>query len=102
MIATREFVLPPDHPILPGHFPSHPVVPGVILLSWVELMAAELASAPVTACAWLNVKFVQPLSPAQTCRITLTSATSGSAAFRIERDGQLIASGLLKWEIAVT
>jgi 3-hydroxymyristoyl/3-hydroxydecanoyl-(acyl carrier protein) dehydratase len=102
MIATREFALPADHPVLPGHFPGHPVVPGILLLSWCELLAAELACAPVMMCAWINVKFVRPLSPAQTCRITLISATPGNAKFRIERGGQLIASGILKWQLAMT
>lgn len=97
MIATREFVLTEDHPAVPGHFPSHPVVPGVVLLSWCELLAAELASAPVAANNWFNVKFSQPLTPGQTCRITLDSQVPGSASFRIERAGDLIASGRLEW-----
>lgn len=97
MIVTREFVLPGDHPVLSGHFPAHPVVPGVILLAWCELLAAELAGTPVAVHAWINVKFVRPLEPAQTCRITLSSDTPGKAVFRIERGDQSIASGRLEW-----
>lgn len=97
MIATREFFLPANHPALSGHFPGHPVVPGVILLSWCEMLAGELVSAPITVCAWNNIKFVRPLSPAQTCSITIACTVPGKAAFRIERGEHLIAHGNLEW-----
>lgn len=32
VLATRTFA--PDHPSLAGHFPAHPVLPGVLLLDW--------------------------------------------------------------------
>lgn len=33
---TETLVIPATHPSLPGHFPGHPVVPGVVLLEAVE------------------------------------------------------------------
>ncbi|RBC43168.1 hypothetical protein BRN41_12545, partial [Xanthomonas oryzae pv. oryzae] len=35
-----DFVVPHDHPCLPGHFPGRPVVPGVVVLDHV-LQAVE-------------------------------------------------------------
>lgn len=99
MMVTREFVLPNDHPVLPGHFLGHPVVPGVVLLSWCELLAEELAGTPIAASKWVNVKFVQLLRPAQTCRITLTCDAPGTAKFLIKCGEQLIANGQLEWPL---
>ena len=39
-----RFTIPDDHPSLPGHFPGHPVVPGVVLLDRV-LQAIEQVTA---------------------------------------------------------
>ncbi|MFN0160129.1 MAG: hypothetical protein ACKVQQ_02800 [Burkholderiales bacterium] len=100
MTAVREFVLPADHPVLPGHFPAHPVVPGVILLSWCELVAAELAGVPITVERWRNVKFIEPLDPGQVCTVIVISEAPGSANFRVERDGRAIAGGRLEWRAA--
>lgn len=33
---SKTFVIPAEHPSLPGHFPGNPVVPGVVLLEVVE------------------------------------------------------------------
>ena len=45
-----QFVVAPDHPSLPGHFPGRPLVPGVVLLDRV-LEAIEAATARCPRCA---------------------------------------------------
>lgn len=106
-----RFAIPADHPCLPGHFPGRPVVPGVVMLDRVfaaieaaeagliaDLVAAP-AAAPSPARRLPQVKFVQPLLPAQAARIELERLSSPDAAprwrFRVlrEADGALLASG---------
>jgi len=59
-----QFEVPPDHPALPGHFPGHPVVPGVVLLD--ETFALILAAHPGRTLAGLQtVKFTAPVGPGQ-------------------------------------
>lgn len=62
-----DFVVPHDHPCLPGHFPGRPVVPGVVVLDHV-LQAVEALHGPRAAARLPQVKFVQPLLPGQTAR----------------------------------
>ena len=99
--APMSFTIPPDHPCLPGHFPGHPLVPGVVLLD--EVLAqieAGLVEAGLGAPGPLRlpqVKFVQPLLPGETAEV-LVEAVEGDAPrwrFRVLRvDGEvLLASG---------
>ena len=105
-----RFAIPADHPCLPGHFPGRPVVPGVVMLDRVfaAIEAAEAgpaadlvaAAAPPSPMLRLpQVKFVQPLLPAQAARIELERLSSPDAAprwrFRVlrEADGALLATG---------
>ncbi|MBB1059893.1 hypothetical protein [Marilutibacter spongiae] len=96
-----QFSVPPDHPCLPGHFPGHPLVPGVLILDHV-VEAAEAAGAPVdTAWAWPQLKFLQPLLPGEQARIELERLDDGPAAagrwrFRVHRGDALLASGELR------
>jgi 3-hydroxymyristoyl/3-hydroxydecanoyl-(acyl carrier protein) dehydratase len=87
-----------DHPALPGHFPGQPLVPGVMLL---EQLALALR-------AWRNqrlvrvpeAKFVAPLRPGESARLQLTPAAASASRvnFRIERDGILLARGVIEGE----
>lgn len=82
-----------DHPALPGHFPGHPVVPGVVLLDRVaEALSAwrgmRIAGLP-------QVKFMRPLLPGQSADLHLEDGVGG-VRFRVLHEGTLIASGQLE------
>jgi 3-hydroxyacyl-[acyl-carrier-protein] dehydratase len=85
------FVIAPDHPSLPGHFPGHPVVPGVVVLEQV-LAEIERAHGPLGPLRLPQVKFVQPLLPDENAEIELTGAAP-RWKFRVLRGDTLIASG---------
>ena len=55
-----------SHPALPGHFPGHPVVPGVVLL---EAVAAALPQ-HARATGFPVVKFLAPLLPEHEFEVT--------------------------------
>ncbi|MFC7519720.1 hypothetical protein ACFQS6_04640 [Xanthomonas populi] len=93
-----DFVVPHDHPCLPGHFPGRPVVPGVVVLDHV-LQAVEAAHGPRAALRLPQVKFVQPLLPGQTASVTLDGACP-RWRFRVQRADQLLVSGELVAEAA--
>lgn len=70
MEYSVERCIAADHPCLPGHFPGHPLVPGVVILQCVvEALAECLPAQHVIAVD--NAKFVAPLLPDQTFTISL-------------------------------
>ena len=86
-----DFVVPPDHPSLPGHFPGRPLVPGVVVLERV-VAAIESLHGPLGPLRLPQVKFQQPLLPGEHARIEL-DGEAPRWRFRVVRDGATIASG---------
>ncbi len=91
-MTPATFTISADHPCLPGHFPGQPVVPGVVILDAV-LEALEQQAGPLAATRWPQVKFLQPMLPGQSARITLEPLADGRWRFRVSTDAALIASG---------
>lgn len=95
MEYSEECLVDSGHPALPGHFPGYPVVPGVVLLEQV-LRAATRAGVAVAVNVLPQVKFIEPLLPAQPFHIHLRSDRPDRWRFECVREGRVIASGLLQ------
>ncbi len=87
-----------SHPALPGHFPGHPVVPGVVLLDAVIAELARHAGGAVRVTGFPAVKFLAPLWPEQEATVTFTSRRPGQAGFEIAAGGAKLASGSISYE----
>lgn len=66
-MMRSEFTMASTHPCLPGHFPGHPVVPGVVMLD--HVIAAVQAGAGVHVTGVKRCKFARPLYPERACTI---------------------------------
>ena len=66
-----HFSSPADHPCLPGHFPGHPLVPGVVVLEQVLLAAAAEHGQALSHLRLPQVKFLAPLYPGQQATVQL-------------------------------
>lgn len=95
-LYTARQVIAPDHPALPGHFPGHPVVPGVVLLSYVEQALRRQLGGPIRVEGVPSVKFVAPLSPGQAFEIQLEMISPAAVRFAIRQEERLIASGQVR------
>ena len=71
------FMLPHDHSCLPGHFPGHPVVPGVLLLD-----AGMNLLGQADLCVDM-VKFLHPVLPGQ--NVVFLARNSGSVVRLVAR-----------------
>ena len=80
-----------NHPMLAGHFPGHPIVPGAWLLAWV-VAAAESRR---TVAGVKRVKFLRPLAPDQMFECTLQESDV-TMRFTVTSAGELIAAGSLR------
>ena len=79
-IFVGEATIPADHPALPGHFPGHAIVPGVVLLELVEALLAEHGYR-VRECP--QVKFLVPVDPLTRLTLRVEVTERASARFAI-------------------
>jgi acyl dehydratase len=87
----------PDHPAFAGHFPGHPVLPGVALLSLVMQALAQqpaLAARLGTTPRIDNAKFLHAVGPGATLRLALREQGSG-VAFDVWQGDTAVARGQL-------
>jgi 3-hydroxymyristoyl/3-hydroxydecanoyl-(acyl carrier protein) dehydratase len=100
-----------DHPMLAGHFPGRPIVPGAWLLAWVVAAATRRLQAEGEARAVAGVKrvkFLRPLAPNQTfeCELKIGVQVAGTDArthntvrFTVTSGGIGIAEGSLQLQV---
>lgn len=94
-----------DHPMLAGHFPGHPIVPGAWLLAWVLAAAMRrlLATGESRSIAAIKrVKFLRPLAPDCAFECTLDPASrNDTMRFAVTSGGGVIAEGSLQLQQVV-
>lgn len=91
--APRETAwrVPLEHPAFAGHFPGHPIVPGVLLLA--EALAAVQAASNTTALDWqvASAKFTRPVAPGTDLVIVLAPGEGGSLAVEMRAGEHIVA-----------
>lgn len=80
------------HPALPGHFPGHPVAPGVLLLQRVAAALRQWRGLRVTR---VDAKFLAPLLPERDARIEL-EGDGARMRFTVRDDHTVFARGTLE------
>jgi len=94
-MARFPLLIPASHPALPGHFPGHPLVPGVLLLDAVIEAAQHWLRTPIQLRTLTQAKFIAPLLPDQAAQIELRRQGSG-LRFSVTRGATTLAQGLLQ------
>jgi len=95
--STTEFTISHDHPALEGHFPGHPVVPGVVILD--HIITAVNSHRPDSRVISIgHAKFHHPLPLDRPSDIELSSRQGNRLGFRCVQAGTLICSGELQLE----
>lgn len=89
-----RFTVSPDDPCLDGHFPGHPLVPGVVVLERV-LQAVEAGHGLLGPLHLPQVKFLQPLRPGEEAEVVL-EGTAPAWRFQVRRGDTVLASGQLR------
>jgi len=82
-----------------GHFPGHPVLPGVFLLE-MAIRAAEYALEQAAMprhqiCSVSRLRFVNPILPGDTCVLRLHWATPGQIQIAFTKAGTNVAHGVI-------
>ncbi|MBU6469516.1 MAG: beta-hydroxyacyl-ACP dehydratase [Gammaproteobacteria bacterium] len=85
-----------DNSWFEGHFPGHPILPGVAQIAWAVYYAAELYAGTPTQPGLEQVKFKRPILPGAQLMLRLTRAADGARLRYEYRDAeQSYASGVL-------
>lgn len=90
----REAAIDSDHPALPGHFPGHPTVPAVLILSRV-IAAARRAYPDAKVNGIRKAKFLRRLGPDQPFDIELGTPAEDTLKFACRAAGAVIVQGRL-------
>ncbi len=98
-----------NEPFFQGHFPGHPVMPGVLIIEAMAQTAAGLvistlgpeAGIPVVYFMSIeNAKFRKPVTPGDTLRLTLTKERRRGQVWRFE--GVARVDGVVVAEAGIT
>jgi 3-hydroxyacyl-[acyl-carrier-protein] dehydratase len=82
----------PDHPILKGHFPGQPVVPGACMLQLVKDIIAAVLEANIIMEKATAIKFISMITPETSLKANI------SLGYKIEDDGKINVSAVIKTE----
>lgn len=97
MTHKRVVSIGPDHPALPGHFPGHPVVPGVLVMDEVVETLREHCGQALVVTGLPSVKLSSPLLPGERLTIEIVQEDSGTAAFTCRVDRRMVAAGSIRF-----
>ena len=93
-IWTIQVKLNPGHPVYQGHFPGHPVVPGVCLLQLIKECVEDIRQQKLQVTQVSSCKFLSAIKPTDTPRISLTWSVKETEDHNL----QLQAEGIAKDE----
>lgn len=68
--GTLFLQLNPDHAIYQGHFPTHPVVPGVCLLQLIKESVENIRHQKMQYMQISSCKFLAAINPTETSRVS--------------------------------
>ena len=86
--------VPLEHACYAGHFPGKPVVPGAVLMHWIEQrLSSSLLQARIAAVR--SMKFLATLHPGDECQLLFTQTGPGRVSVRCLRGGVLVCKGSL-------
>ena len=101
-LASHDFFItvPADHPAFVGHFPGHPVLPGVVLLAEVVAGVERCLGLPMDRIVIKVAKFHAPVSPGATLAVELVQGNG--IVFTVRSGETRVASGALALDPAPT
>ncbi|MBM2768786.1 AMP-binding protein [Burkholderia anthina] len=89
------FTIPADHPALPGHFPGHPIVPGVVLLDHAIAALGASLNRPLHTWRLASAKFLSPVAPGEPVDLAFEAAAGGAIRFTLRVGPRDVATGML-------
>lgn len=90
-MTTESALLPlfiaPDHPAFAGHFPGHPIVPGVVLLDEALQCLASVEGLELVSLNVTVAKFLLPVRPGIALSLAFKRMAPGRYALEVLMGG---------------
>ena len=94
-MLTTTFIITGSHPSLPGHFPGHPITPGVVILDHISRgLISQLTN--VMLDGFPQVKFLKPLLSDTEVVVTYKVRNDSLYQFSCEDKGNVFLTGKIK------
>lgn len=91
-----QVMVPPDSPWFSGHFPDHPILPGIAQLKMVADVIVRAGQPCLGIKRLTRVKFKKIVKPGERLEIhAAATATAGLYSFRITHEAQDVCSGMM-------
>ena len=92
---TCTFRVPADLAFFEGHFPGHPILPGVVALGWLLAGAERFLEHPLGATELLNVKFQVVILPGTDVELSVIRKSGGRLQGTLRSAAGVHASALI-------
>jgi 3-hydroxyacyl-[acyl-carrier-protein] dehydratase len=89
-VLSSSYCVDAAHPALAGHFPANPIVPAVLLASFI---AQSLQRGGKSLRGFERLKFLRPVSPGERLDVTVRGLQAARGDVEIAVDGELVAKG---------
>lgn len=88
---TIQIKLNPDHTVYQGHFPEHPVVPGVCLLQLIKECVENIRQQKLQIVQVSSCKFLSAINPIETpcIAIVLTFKETEEGKLQLQAEGTI-------------
>ena len=90
-IWTIQIKLNPGHPVYQGHFPEHPVVPGVCLLQLIKECVEDIRQQKLQIAQVSSCKFLSAINPIETpyISVALTFKETEEGTLQLQAEGSV-------------
>lgn len=95
-IPLNTYIIQNSHPSLSGHFPGHPIVPGVVILNYV-IQELQQHYGVFRVLEISKIKFIKPLVPKQKFVIENKLLEHNTVNFSCVANQEIFVSGRMKF-----